>query len=140
MDLGFEKKRTREHLNDYLNLIFEKLDKKEDQDSFGLSCHNFLYIQNSNRKFTELRALPLIAIYDNRFIGKFLDLLKQLDSLSLTQLIDSAFTYGFDLHCLNRSFSPLRLSVISFYQCCIDDHGIKILSKSCVYLKQVDLS
>lgn len=72
-------------------MIFEKLDKKADQDSFGLTCHRFHDIQNSSRNFTELKVLPLYPISNNRFIEKFLELLKQLDSLSLTQLIDSAW-------------------------------------------------
>ncbi|PWA93066.1 hypothetical protein CTI12_AA074580 [Artemisia annua] len=35
--------------DDCLKLIFDKLNEKEDRDSFGLTCHNFLDIQNSCR-------------------------------------------------------------------------------------------
>ena len=43
--------RTTTHLpDDTLSLIFEKLKKKDDRDSFGRACHNFLDIQSSNRR------------------------------------------------------------------------------------------
>ncbi|KAI3843478.1 hypothetical protein MKW92_000630 [Papaver armeniacum] len=36
--------------DDCLNLIFKRLDTKEDRNSFGLTCHQWLHIQNSNHE------------------------------------------------------------------------------------------
>ncbi|GJW95454.1 putative reverse transcriptase domain-containing protein [Tanacetum coccineum] len=42
--------------DDCLKLIFDKLNTKEDRDSFGLTYHNFLDIQNSCRKHLDFKS------------------------------------------------------------------------------------
>ncbi|PWA34837.1 RNI-like superfamily protein [Artemisia annua] len=140
--------------NDSLYLIFEKLDMKVDQDSFGLTCHRFLDIQNSSSKCLELGYNGSSFMLD-----KLLKRFRKLESLSLkgcTYVFNSGLsrlqTCGSKLHtlylvrvCLKNtglsyiaSGCPL-LSVISICSCVITDKGLKILSESCKYLKDVEL-
>ncbi|PWA68638.1 leucine-rich repeat domain, L domain-like protein [Artemisia annua] len=99
------------HLSDdSLHLIFEKLDTKLDRESFGLTCHHFLDIQNSSLKCLKIDSMgcPPLSGFTNKGIYYI------------------------------ASGCPL-LSLISLSFCKITDIGLKKLSKSCKYLKEVDL-
>ncbi|PWA99131.1 leucine-rich repeat domain, L domain-like protein [Artemisia annua] len=146
--------------DDALSLIFEKIDRKVDRDSFGLACHNFLDIQSSIRR--QLTPSNKVIHDSDSFIRNMLNRFRHLESLSLMRcrgLSDSGLTplqmYGSKLKSLNLSLClrvtdnglsyvasgcPL-LSFVSLYKCCfITDHGLQILTESCKSLKHVDLS
>ncbi|PWA65271.1 leucine-rich repeat domain, L domain-like protein [Artemisia annua] len=133
--------------------------KKDDRDSFGLACHNFLDIQSSSRK--QLTPSSKVHATDS-LIQNMLNRFRHLEMLSLIRcrgISDSGLAplqmYGFKLQYLNLSFCsrvtdnglsyvasgcPL-LSIVGLYKCCfITDYGLQILTESCKSLKHVDLS
>ncbi|KAL7603587.1 hypothetical protein Lser_V15G16215 [Lactuca serriola] len=153
------------HLPDeLLQSIYKILDLNLDQESFGLTCHCFLYIQSSSHKTLELDCSSSASInIDSAAVDKLLNRFRQLQSLSLSgreNISDSSLTklqhYGSNLHSLYlddcreavtdvgisyiASGCP-SLSVISLARCStIKDSGLEILSESCKSLTEVNLA
>ncbi|GJR62162.1 leucine-rich repeat domain, L domain-like protein [Tanacetum coccineum] len=173
MDLRYKNTRscisTTTHLlpDDVLYLIFEKLDSKLDQDSFGLTCHSFLNIQNSSRKCLKLgcSVLPecccLDVFHPRANVKRLLNRFTQLESLSsgnCNLVSDSCLTpllkYGSKLHSLylddfynltNIVLASIAsgchlLSIISLSKCSVTNSGLKILTQSCKSLREVNLA
>nr|XP_043638306.1 F-box/LRR-repeat protein 12-like [Erigeron canadensis] len=168
MDMGVKIQRfciTDLH-DEYLYLIFGKLDKSVDREAFGLTCHRFLDIQNSSRKclkfgtLTQSNRSKRKVMIDSSKLDSLLKRFRQLEFLSLKGCIDVSDLgltqlqiCGSKLHTLkldyrsditNKGLSyvasgcPL-LSVISLFGSKITDLGLKSL-KSCKHLKEVDLA
>ncbi|PWA93068.1 hypothetical protein CTI12_AA074600 [Artemisia annua] len=153
--------------DDCFYLIFEKLDNKNDRDSFGLTCHKFLDIQNSCSKHLALswsshqQDYACGTDYEDSYILKLLNRFNHIESLSFSNLVklsDSRLTkfkkhlcslHSLDLsYCTNVTDTGLAsvasncrsLSVIILYRCFnITDNGLKIITKSCKNLKKVDI-
>ncbi|GJQ94139.1 leucine-rich repeat domain, L domain-like protein [Tanacetum coccineum] len=167
MDVGLENHSSCvTHIcDDSLYLIFEKLDSKLDRESFGLTCHRFLNIQNTSHKSLDLGRLSRsncsISDTDSVITDKLLNRFRHLESLSLScrsKISDLGLTklriYGFKLHSLCLAFCPSvtnaglssiasgcpLLSVISLSNCSITDSGLEILTKSCKSLIEVNLA
>ncbi|XP_071728771.1 F-box/LRR-repeat protein 12-like [Rutidosis leptorrhynchoides] len=140
-----------------LDLIYEKLNEQDDQQSFGLTCHSFLKVQNLGQKHLCVRKN--LSVYYSCMLDKLLsrfsklqdpsfnepisdaDLIKlqmcgsTLQRLSLTycsQVTDKGFI-------LIASYCPL-LSVISLDGCSITDNGLGLIAKSCKSLVEVNLT
>ncbi|GJS98919.1 leucine-rich repeat domain, L domain-like protein [Tanacetum coccineum] len=153
---------SKKHLpDDCWYLIYEKLDSKLDQISFGLTCHRFLDIQNSRCKSLKIDEYMCFTEAYSLILGKLLNRFRQLELLcldnSVIEVSDSTLTHfennGSKLHSLYLSFGtnitkyglmsitngcPL-LSVISLYYCSITDSGLETLTKACKSLKEVSL-
>nr|XP_043638304.1 F-box/LRR-repeat protein 12-like [Erigeron canadensis] len=170
MDVGVTKQNSCiTHLRDEdLCLIFDKLYKTCDRESFGLTCRRFLEIQNSNSKCLELgrsswpkRTRVIYDGTDPLILDKLLNRFRNVESLSFThcdKLSDSDLTrlqeYGSKLQSLSLSYCRLVtdigltsvasgcpfLSIISLRECSISDHGLEILTKSCKSLTEVNLN
>ncbi|KAL7124615.1 hypothetical protein ABFS83_14G061100 [Erythranthe nasuta] len=146
--------------DDCLHIIFQRLDSSLDRDSFGLACHRWLRIQNSSRRSLQLLVGPSMNI-DSCHLHRLLDRFSQLQSLSLagcTELLDSDLSalldngsklqilhldccYGITDHGLSFVASGCpNLAIISLHRCNITDVGLETLSKSCLVLKDVNLS
>lgn len=155
---------------DCLNFIFQRLDCNSDRESFGLTCHHWLRIQNINRRFLQFQCSftqldvsslsqtsPTISSFHlNRLLTRF-QLLESLSLSGCTELPDSGLTplqdYGSRLQtifldcCFGITDQGLSLiatgcplTVISLYRCNITDVGLQNLAKSCSALKDVNLS
>ncbi|CAH1433094.1 unnamed protein product [Lactuca virosa] len=153
--------------DDCLTFIFEKLDSSIDRESFGLTCHRFLQIQNPNRKslefgcsFSRSNLSETTINIDSFILDKLIKRFTQLNSLNLcgcVNLQDSGLiqliNHGSKLHtlyldcCFKITDSGLShialgcqaLSFISLYRCPITDIGLQHLSKSCLSLKDINL-
>nr|GEV80591.1 hypothetical protein [Tanacetum cinerariifolium] len=151
--------------DDPLYVIFEKLKKICDRESFGLTCHRFLDIQNLSCRCLNLgymaHSFRTRVKTDPFILDQLLSRFTQLESLSLTscyELSDSDLTileiYGSKLRALYLSFCPRvtdislnsvasgcqLLSIISLSNCSITDSGLEILTKSCKSLIEVNLA
>ena len=151
--------------DDFLCIIFGKLETKLDQESFGLTCHHFLDIQNSNTISLDVGCYPWLS-HSSSTGASMLDILlkrfKKLESLFLSGCIDDISDSGssrlqkcgLKLHSLYNddllnvthqvvssiaSRCPL-LTAISLPNCEITSDGLKILTESCKLLKEVNLS
>ncbi|GJR52174.1 leucine-rich repeat domain, L domain-like protein [Tanacetum coccineum] len=147
---------------DSLRSIFEKLDSNHDQESFGLTCHSFLDIQNLSCKCLKLGCRSTCSsLHDSVNIETLLKRFNQLESLSLgtclkvsDSRLNALLKYCSNLRSLYldqccyltnvgltsvASCCPL-LSIISLSRCTIRDSGLEILSKSCKSLKEVNIS
>ncbi|PWA74604.1 leucine-rich repeat domain, L domain-like protein [Artemisia annua] len=155
MDLHYKKTQscisTTTHLlpDDVLYLIFEKLDSKLDQDSFGLTCHAFLNIQNSSRKCLKLgcSVLPecccLDVFHPRANVKRLLNGFMQLESLSSGNcplVSDSCLTPLLKYGLASIASGCHLLSIISLSKCSITNSGLKILTQSCKSLRGVNLS
>ncbi|GJQ94133.1 RNI-like superfamily protein [Tanacetum coccineum] len=165
MDIGFKHHQfciTRLS-DDALYVIFKKLDTKLNRESFSLTCHHFLDIQDLNLKCLEIDSLrrpPTNQRISSCMLEKLLNRFRQLESLSVNLCIDVTDSglrqlqnYGSKLHSLylhdlfkvtNKGISYIAsgcplLSVISLSFCKITNRGLKNLSKSCKYLEEVNL-
>ncbi|KAI3771206.1 hypothetical protein L6452_02365 [Arctium lappa] len=155
--------------DDCLCSIFEKFDSSIDRESFGLTCHRLLYIQDSRRRSLEFgcsfsrvnHSLSTTTIdVDSLILDKLIRRFQQLESLSLcgcVNLLDSGLSqlqnHGSKLHSLyldccfkvtDTGLSSVAvgcpsLSFISLYRCSITDNGLKLLAKSCLSLKDLNL-
>ncbi|PWA35324.1 hypothetical protein CTI12_AA610520 [Artemisia annua] len=157
---------TTAHLSDdCLHLIFEKLDSKIDQKSFGLTCHNFLNIQNSSRKSLKLGCLRLFLYCPHHaesfIIHRLLNRFTRLESLSLGhcfEIRDSDLTpllkHGSELHylflnfCCGVTYVGLSyvasgcklLTEVNLGRCeNITDHGIRLLNQNCRQLRSLNI-
>ncbi|PWA74605.1 leucine-rich repeat domain, L domain-like protein [Artemisia annua] len=167
MDFGYKNKRTcirstQPLPDDVLCLIFKNIDTNIDQNSFGLSCRNFLDIQNSSRKCLKLgRPAWWSNCSSDTITRTLLSRFTQLEALSLgscTHVSDLGLTpllkYGSKLHSLyldhcyrltDVGFASVAsgcklLSVISLSRCTISDSGLEILTNSCISLREVNIS
>lgn len=167
MDIGLEDHGSCiTHLpDDFLYLIFHKLDSTLDRKSFGLTCHHFFDIQNSSHKSLDVGRVPRSnrAIFDTEsfIVDKLLNRFRQLESLNLSclsEISDSGLTklqlFGSKLQSLCLAFCPRvtnlglsyiasgcpLLSVISLSNCSVTDAGLEILTKSCKSLIEVNLA
>ncbi|KAI3694751.1 hypothetical protein L1987_77721 [Smallanthus sonchifolius] len=155
--------------DDCLFFIFEKFDSSVDRESFGLTCHRLLHIQNSSRKslefgcsFSQLNhSLSKTTIdIDSFILDKLINRFRRLELLSLcgcVNLLDSGLSqlqnHGSKLKSLyldccfkvtDTSLSSVaigcpNLSFISLYRCSVTDNGLELLAKSCLFLKDVNL-
>ncbi|XP_071741313.1 F-box/LRR-repeat protein 12-like [Rutidosis leptorrhynchoides] len=146
--------------------IFQKLNSIIDQDSFGLTCSTFRRIQNStSRKSLKIRCSIGHTIVDSFIINKLLSRhATKLETLTLggcvrgcQHITYSCLTpllkYGSTLHslyldhCGSITDTELQLvasacrllSVISLAYTRISDDGLKVLSKSCKFLEELNL-
>ncbi|XP_071710749.1 F-box/LRR-repeat protein 12-like [Rutidosis leptorrhynchoides] len=145
--------------------IYQKINSTTDQNFFGLTCVTFRHIQNSSCKSLKLRCRNFHSIIDSSTIHKLLNRHTQLETLTLgchdcdscEHVTYSCLTplqkYGSTLHSLYLDrcvkitdielifiASACRLlSVISLSFTSVSDPGLKILSKSCKFLKDVNL-
>lgn len=155
--------------DDCLSFIFQKFDSSGDRESFGLTCHRLLHIQNSNRKSLEFGCSfsrlshslsePSVDI-DSFILDKLFNRFTQLEALSLCgciNLVDSGLirlqSNGLKLRtlCLDCCFKVTdngissaaigcpNLSLISLYRCSVSDNGLELLAKSCSSLKDLNL-
>ncbi|MCL7023211.1 hypothetical protein MKW94_016513 [Papaver nudicaule] len=152
--------------DDCLVLILQLLDRPIDRNSFGLTCHRWLRIQNSSRRklwFNHYHH-PLAKVSPHSYsfrLTKLLTRFQQLNFLSLshcTELPDSALSqlqsFGSNIQTLylecclaitDYGFSLMasgcpHLTSISLYKCSISDIGLEALAKSCSSLQKVNLS
>lgn len=153
------------HLPDEcLFLIFQRLDNSSDRNSFGLTCHRWLQVQNSCRKSLQVygsHQSQATSIFNSVNLYKLLQRFRELESLSLTgcmELPDSILAevqsygtklrtlrldgcsdtsdYGFSLAVSSCSF----LTLISLDRCKISDDGLHTVARSCKMLKDVSIS
>ncbi|KAK6947474.1 Leucine-rich repeat [Dillenia turbinata] len=131
--------------DDCLYIIFQWLEKRVDRESFGLTCHRWLHIQNQSRRslhfecsFNQLNIsslsqsnIDIKSFHLHRLLNRF----QQLQSLSLSgciELTDSGLTqllfYGAKLKSLNLD-------------CCfgITDCGLSIIASGCPSLMLISL-
>ncbi|KAL0369875.1 UNVERIFIED_CONTAM: F-box/LRR-repeat protein 12 [Sesamum angustifolium] len=131
--------------DDCLYFIFQRLESSNDRESFGLTCHRWLCIQNSSRRslqfqcsFTQLNPTSLSQpsttinfFHLHRLLCRF----PQLQSLSLSgciELPDSGLSvllnYGLKLESLHLD-------------CCfgITDHGLSFVAGGCPLLRIISL-
>ncbi|KAK7292763.1 hypothetical protein RJT34_15616 [Clitoria ternatea] len=131
--------------DDCLAMIFHDLDTRIDRDSFGLTCRQWLHIQDFNRRSLQFECSLTIlhpsslstkgsdvhTIHLHRLLRRF----QHLESLSLSncrELNDSGLTrllsYGSNLQKLNLD-------------CCwkITDYGLSLVASGCPSLISVSL-
>ncbi|XP_013750582.2 F-box/LRR-repeat protein 12 [Brassica napus] len=131
--------------DDCLSFIFQRLDNLEDHDSFGLTCHRFLNIQNINRRSLQFQcSLSLLnsptlsqttLAVNSDHLHRLLTRFQWLEHLSLsgcTVLNDSSLASlrypGAKLHSLHLD-------------CCygVSDDGISTVASFCPNLRVVSL-
>nr|XP_043621542.1 F-box/LRR-repeat protein 12 [Erigeron canadensis] len=155
--------------DDCLSFIFQKFDSSGDRESFGLTCHRLLHIQNSSRKSLEFgcsfsrlnHSLSEASVdIDSFILDKLINRFTQLEALSLSgciNLVDSGLIRlqdnGLKLRTLyldccfkvtdngicSVAIGCPNLSLVSLYRCSISDNGLELLAKSCLSLKDVNL-
>ncbi|WCJ37324.1 F-box/LRR-repeat protein 12 [Euphorbia peplus] len=135
------------HLSDdLLHIIFQFLDCHSDRESFGLTCHRWLNIQNINRRSLQFQCS--FSVYDLAFslsgrtptigvlhLRRLLARFRQLTHLSLcgcTNLPDTALT--------PLPFVGSQLESL-FLDCCFDltDNGLSLIATSCPFLTLISL-
>lgn len=131
--------------DDCLSFIFQRLNSASDRESFGLTCHRWLRIQNINQRSLQfqcsLSQLNLSSFSGNiltvntMHLSRLLTRFQHLHSLSLsgcTELVDAAFNqlqyYGSKIQAL-------------YLDCCfgITDNGISIVGTGCPALTVISL-
>ncbi|XP_027162985.1 F-box/LRR-repeat protein 12 [Coffea eugenioides] len=131
--------------DDCLYFIFHWLDSASDRESFGLTCHRWLQIQNSSRRrlqfqcsFTKLdipslsqSSMKIDAFYLHRLLNRF----QKLHYLSLSGCIEMP---DFGLRQLLNYGSQLQTLHL---HCCfgITDHGISLVASGCPSLTTISL-
>lgn len=131
--------------DDCLTIIFHGLDCRTDRESFGLTCHRWLRIQNFNRRTLQFecsfsilnpsslsaKGLDVYTVHIHRLLRRF----QHLESLSLcgcTELDDSGLTrllsYGSNLQKLNLD-------------CClkVTNYGLSLVASGCPSLTTISL-
>ncbi|MCL7035732.1 hypothetical protein MKW94_012830 [Papaver nudicaule] len=154
--------------DDCLNLIFQSLNTSIDQDSFGLTCRQWLRIQSNNRRslwfHSPLSSQKILEVSTECFsiiLCKLLVRFQYLKALSLSgcpELTDAVASqskyFGSHIQVLYlencSKFSDMKLcSVLSWFprltttslkDSCITDKGLEILAESCLSLQNVNLS
>ncbi|KAM7272091.1 hypothetical protein ACFE04_031305 [Oxalis oulophora] len=155
--------------DDCLSFIFQRLDCYSDHESFGLTCHRWLNIQNVNRRSLQFlctssgqssfsqSSMSISSLHLFKLLTRF----QNLDFLSVsgcTELSDSGLhylkSYGSKVQALYMDFCfkisddglftvstscPLLMD-ISLSRCDVTDSGLEILAKANLPLKRVNLS
>ncbi|MCL7050566.1 hypothetical protein MKW94_014068 [Papaver nudicaule] len=131
---------------DYLNIIFNCLQTREDRNSFGLTCRQWFHIQNNNHETLWFRNNYDPSKYPKvspeslaRVICKLLIRFQRLKCLfpeRLPGITNIVFHMLAELH---LSLSPC-LTFISLSSSDITDKGLEALAKCCSSLEMVDLS
>ncbi|KAJ0234081.1 F-box/LRR-repeat protein 12 [Hirschfeldia incana] len=133
--------------DDCLSFIYQRLDNLDDHDSFGLTCHRFLNIQNTNRRSLQFQcSLSLLNNPPSPFsqtnphvnsdhLHSLLTRFQWLEHLSLsgcTLLNDSSLT--------SLRFPGARLLSLHL-DCCygVSDDGISTVASFCPNLREVSL-
>ncbi|MCL7027524.1 hypothetical protein MKW94_029823 [Papaver nudicaule] len=153
--------------DDCLNLIFQGLKSSTDCDSFGLTCRQWLRVQNNNRgslwfhsPFSSQTVLEIDPDSFSTILCNLLVRFQYLKVLSLSgcpELTDSVISQSqyfgscievlyldncskfSNMLCIVLSWFP-RLTTVSLKGCHITDKGLKILAESCSSLQIVNLS
>ncbi|CAN8269974.1 unnamed protein product [Cochlearia groenlandica] len=131
--------------DDCLSFIFQRLDDVTDNDSFGLTCHRWLNIQNISRRslqfqcsFTVLSPSSLSQTnldVNSHHLHRLLTRFQWLESLSL-----SGCTVLSDLSLVSLRYPGARL--LSLYlDCCfgVSDNGISTIASFCPNLRVISL-
>ncbi|KAI3980467.1 hypothetical protein MKX01_038639 [Papaver californicum] len=152
--------------DDCLVLILQLLDRPVDRNSFVLTCHRWLQLQNLSRRklWFNHYCLTLAKVSSHSYsfrLTKLLTRFQQLNFLSLshcTGMPDSALSqlriFGSNIQTLylecclaitDNGFSLMasgcaHLTSISLYRCNISDIGLEDLAKSCSSLQKLNLS
>ncbi|XP_017972760.1 PREDICTED: F-box/LRR-repeat protein 12 [Theobroma cacao] len=131
--------------DDCLSFIFNYLDCRSDRESFGLTCHRWLNIQNLNRRSLQFpcsfsiigpSSLSQSSIDINSFhLYKILTRFQHLEYLSLSgciELPDSGLTY--------LKYYGSRLQTLCL-DCCfgITDYGLSLVGIGCPSLTVISL-
>ncbi|CAK9137477.1 unnamed protein product [Ilex paraguariensis] len=131
--------------DDCLLFIFQWLDSGSDRETFGLTCHRWLHIQNSCRRslqfqcsFSHLSRSSLSQTSNN--IGSFhlyrvLNRFQWLQSLSLSGCIDLP-----DSGLTHLKLHGSRLQTL-YLDCCfgITDNGLSLVATACSSLTVISL-
>ncbi|WOL01294.1 F-box/LRR-repeat protein 12 isoform X1 [Canna indica] len=149
--------------DDCLQIIFQNLQTRGERNAFGLTCRQWLQIQNLARRSLALQLSYDPKVYRNYaiYLPRLLTRFPCLHSLSLagcTELPDSALTelrhFGSNIRSLSlyccfsisgHGFAHVsvgcpHLVSITLYRCCITDAGLRTLAEHCRVLENVDLS
>nr|XP_043616127.1 F-box/LRR-repeat protein 12-like [Erigeron canadensis] len=123
--------------DDCLCFILKKLDTKTDRDSFGLTCHRFLDIQNSSRKHLKVVIEPdSCSSTSTSMVDKLLNRFTQLQSLDLNHC-----SVDFTKLRYSHNYGSLYLNSLDLSHCDnLNDYGFQILTTLCRFLKRVDIS
>ncbi|OMO62713.1 Leucine-rich repeat, cysteine-containing subtype [Corchorus capsularis] len=131
--------------DDCLSFIFNCFDSSSDRESFGLTCHRWLNVQNLNRRSLQFpcsfsiighSSLSQSSVDINSFhLYRILTRFQHLEYLSLsgcTELSDSSLTY------LKYYGSKLKNLCLD---CCfgITDYGLSVVGNSCPSLTIISL-
>jgi|UniRef100_A0A2N9IHY7 F-box/leucine-rich repeat protein 2/20 len=131
--------------DDCLFLIFQRLDCSCDRESFGLTCHRWLHIQNLSRRFLQfecsftqlnLSSLSQTSLIINSFhLHRLFTRFQHLQSLSL-----SGCTELLDLDLTQLQYCGSNLQTL-FLDCCqkITDHGLFLAATCCPSLTVIRL-
>ncbi|XP_071728770.1 F-box/LRR-repeat protein 12-like [Rutidosis leptorrhynchoides] len=146
-----------------LDLIYGKVNEQDDQQSFGLTCHSFLKVQNLGKKHLHVRNYR--SVRDSRMLDKLLSGFSKLQDLSFSIILSYQESVSdTDIIKLQKCGSTLQrfsltncgqvtdkgfisiasycplLSVICLVGCSITDDGLGLMAKSCKSLVEVNLS
>lgn len=131
--------------DDCLLIIFHGLDSRIDRDSFGLTCHQWLHVQDFNRRSLQFECSSTIlrpsssstkgfdvhTVHLHRLLRRFQHL-KSLSLSNCTELSDAGLTrllsYGSNLQKLNLD-------------CCfkVTDYGLSLVASGCPSLMSISL-
>ncbi|KAI3937234.1 hypothetical protein MKW92_051283 [Papaver armeniacum] len=123
---------------DFLRIIFNRLETRDDRHSFGLTCRQWLHIQNNNWKSLWYRdrneTYPSISPDEKFSITDFVVLQPQFSASKLRNLcIDNCYYSDTELS-LMFSWLP-RLTYLSLANSGTTDRGLEALAKYCPSLK-----
>ncbi|KAI3978305.1 hypothetical protein MKX01_013103 [Papaver californicum] len=133
---------------DCLNIIFNRLNNRDDRISFGLTCHQWLHIQNNNLSSLFYRhrnshdeSFPIHLKY------LFLDDLPEITDFvtSNPPFSESKVHYLFCYKIYSDKSSSMfswfpRLTTICLISSPITDKSLEVLAKCCSSLKEVSLT
>lgn len=131
--------------DDCLSFIYQRLDNLEDHDSFGLTCHRFLNIQNTNRRSLQFQCSLSLLIHsslsqtnpavNSDHLHRLLARFQWLEHLSL-----SGCTLLNDSSLASLRYPGARLRSLHL-DCCygVSDDGISTVASFCPNLRVVSL-
>ncbi|KAG2272463.1 hypothetical protein Bca52824_067018 [Brassica carinata] len=131
--------------DDCLSFIYQRLDNLEDHDSFGLTCHRFLNIQNINRRSLQFQCSLSLLIpsclsqttpaVNSDHLHRLLTRFQWLEHLSL-----SGCTVLNDSSLASLRYPGARLHSLHL-DCCygVSDDGISTVASFCPNLRVVSL-
>ncbi|KAL0744180.1 hypothetical protein Bca4012_085693 [Brassica carinata] len=131
--------------DDCLSFIFQRLDNLDDHESFGLTCHRFLNIQNTNRRSLQFQCSlsvlnpstlsQSIPAVNSDHLHRLLTRFQWLEHLSL-----SGCTVLNDSSLASLRYPGARLLSLHL-DCCygVSDNGISTVASFCPNLRVVSL-